>query len=79
MEGPAEIALTSEPGIVRTSTAGRDCQDPVPGVVISATAKGITERKEAIITFRVNMNTKGGSASQSASYRAMMFPGQQRR
>ena len=73
-EGPPEVSLTSEPGKVRTSKAGHDCPDPVPGAVVSITAKNVTEYKEGILTFRVRMNTKGGSASQTARYRLLLYP-----
>ena len=38
------------------------------------TAKDVTERKEAVLTFRVNLKSKQGHVQKTARYSVLMFP-----
>lgn len=75
LEGPPEISLKFEPGMVHTFTTSRDCPKPVKGGTVMATAaKDIAERKEALLTFRVRFKTKQGQSQNTVRYRVLLFP-----
>jgi hypothetical protein len=50
------------------------CAKQVPGGVVVATAKDVTEKKEVKLTFRIKMNTKLGDRQFSNTYRVSLFP-----
>jgi hypothetical protein len=74
LEGPPELSLKFELGMVPTASTLRDCPKPVNGVIVTMTAKDVTERKEAVLTFRVNLKSKQGPVQRTARYRVLMFP-----
>ena len=75
MEGPPEVSLQFEPGMVHTFTPGRDCPKPVKGGTVMATAaKDIAAQKEALLTFRVRFKTKQGPWQYTVRYRVLLFP-----
>ena len=75
LEGPPEISLKFEPGMVHTFTTSRDCPKPVTGGTVMATAaKDIAARKDTLLTFRVRFKTKQGQSQNTARYRVLLFP-----
>jgi hypothetical protein len=73
LEGPDEVILTfrEEPVLPRV----QNCPKPVPGGIIVATAKAVTEQKEAKLTFRLKFNSKLGTRQTSGSYVVSLYPG----
>jgi hypothetical protein len=74
MEGPQELLLKFEPGMVRTYATTRDCPKPVNGGTVMATAKDVTARKEGLLTFRVRMKTKQGPLARTWRFRVLLYP-----
>jgi hypothetical protein len=56
LEGPDEVILTFREEMVLPRAY--NCPRPVLGGVVVATVKGVTEPKEAKLTFRLKFNTK---------------------
>jgi hypothetical protein len=73
-EGPPEISLKFEPGKVGANN--RHCKNgQAEGGTIIATAKGVTEPGEKVLTYRVRFETKGsGSRQQTMRYPVLLFP-----
>ena len=73
LEGPEEIVVTvrEEPVLPRS----QNCPNTVPGGIIVATAKEVTEPKEGRLTFRLKFNTKLGPRQDSNTYIVSLFPG----
>jgi hypothetical protein len=46
----------------------------VPGIAILATAHGVTETTEALVTMRVNMETTNGPWQNTIRSRVLLFP-----
>jgi dienelactone hydrolase len=74
LEGPPELSLQFEPGMVHTFTTTHECPKPVNGGTVVGTAKEVTGRKEALLAFRVRMKTKQGPKQLTARYRVLLFP-----
>jgi hypothetical protein len=72
LEGPAEVSVTLKEGPVMRRDRG--CSSPVPGGKVIATAKDVTEPKEARLTIRLNYNTKDGARQSSSVYIISLFP-----
>jgi hypothetical protein len=72
VEGPPEVTVTLEEGMVSTRT--QKCPKPVPGGTVIATAKDVAEPKEAKLTIRLRFNTKDGERLGSNSYIVSLFP-----
>lgn len=73
LEGPDEVVVTfrEEPVLPRS----QNCPRPVPGGIIVATAKAVTEKKEAKLTFRLKYNSKLGMRQNSNTYLVSLYPG----
>jgi hypothetical protein len=74
MEGPQELSLKFEPGMVRTFATTRDCPKAVNGGTVMATAKDVTAQKEGLLTFRVRMKSKQGSLARTWRLRILLYP-----
>ena len=77
IEGPPELSVKGEPDKVMTQSASHICPNAVPGVKVMVTAKGVDERKEAMLVFRVSYQTRSGPWQQTARFRMLMFPATQ--
>src|SRR5262249_27967715 len=66
LEGPEEITLAIKPGMVLPRA--QNCAKSVPGGTLVATAKAVTERKDAKLTYRVKYKTKEGDRQVSVIY-----------
>ena len=72
LEGPDEIDVAVKPD--KVLPRAQNCPKEVPGGYVIATAKEITERKEAKLTIRLKFNTKQGERQASESYFVSLFP-----
>jgi hypothetical protein len=72
MEGPTEISLKFEPGKVLAMR--ENCKKEVNGGTVMATAKGVTEPMDVILTYRVHLTTKDGRHDTTKRYRVLLFP-----
>jgi hypothetical protein len=73
LEGPDEVTLAIRDEMVLPRA--QNCPKPVPGGVVVATAEGVTERKDAKLTFRLKFKTKLGDRQTSNTYIISLFPG----
>ena len=69
LEGPEELTLEIKKGNV--IPRAQNCAKPVPGGTLVVTAKEVTERKDAKLTYRVRYKSKQGDRRQEASNRPM--------
>ena len=72
LEGPPELKLSirEEPVLPRR----QGCAAKVPGGMLLLMAKGVTEKIEAKLTYRVKYNTKDGPRQTSSAYIVSLFP-----
>ena len=72
LEGPPELKFTirEEPVLPRR----QGCAAKVPGGMLLLMAKGVTEKIEAKLTYRVKYNTKDGPRQTSSAYIVSLFP-----
>src|SRR5262249_15755813 len=74
IEGPPELSVKGEPDKVKTYSTSRLCPDAVPGVKVMVTAKGVNERREATLIFRVSYQTRTGPWQETLRFPMLMFP-----
>jgi hypothetical protein len=72
LEGPEEVTLEIKKGNV--IPRAQNCSRPVPGGTLIATAKDVTERKDAKLTYRVKYKTKEGDRQGGGTYNVSLFP-----
>ena len=72
IEGPEELTLEIKKGNV--IPRAQNCAKPVPGGTLVATAKEVTERKDAKLTYRVKWKTKDGDRQRGGTYIVSLFP-----
>jgi len=72
LEGPDEVTVEIKEGEVLPRA--QNCPKTVPGGTVVATAKDVTEPKEARLTIRLIFNTKGGERQASNNYVLSLFP-----
>jgi hypothetical protein len=72
LEGPPELtfSIREEPVLPRR----QGCAAKVPGGTLLLMAKGITEKTEAKLTYRVKYSTKDGPRQTSSAYIVSLFP-----
>jgi hypothetical protein len=72
LEGPPELrfSIREEPVLPRR----QGCAAKVPGGTLLLMAKGITERLEAKLIYRVKYSTKDGPRQTSSAYIVSLFP-----
>jgi hypothetical protein len=72
LEGPPELkfSIREEPVLPRRL----GCAAKVPGGMLVLMAKGVTEKIEAKLTYRVKYNTKDGPRQTSSAYIVSLFP-----
>ena len=72
LEGPPELtfSIREEPVLPRR----QGCAARVPGGMLLLMAKGVTEKMEAKLTYRVKYNTKDGPRQTSSAYIVSLFP-----
>jgi hypothetical protein len=72
LEGPPELTLSirEEPVLPRR----QGCAAKVPGGTLLLTAKGVSEKMEAKLTYRVKYSTKDGPRQTSSAYIVSLFP-----
>jgi hypothetical protein len=73
LEGPDEVILTFREEMILPRT--QSCPKQVPGGIIVATAREVTDPKEAKLTFRLKFNTKAGQRQISNTYIVSLYPG----
>jgi len=72
LEGPPGVALSIKEGQVLPRPQG--CAAKVPGGTLVLNAKGVTERAEAKLTYRIKYKTKDGERQTSRAYIVSVFP-----
>ena len=72
VEGPAELSLAIKEEEVVPRRLG--CAAKVPGGKLILTVKGVTERTEANLIYRLKYRTKEGDRQTSNSYVVTLFP-----
>lgn len=72
LDGPPELTLSIKAGMV--IPRAQKCAKPVRGGTIIATAKDISEPKQATLTYRVKYKTKEGDRQRSVVYNISLFP-----
>ena len=72
LEGPPELTLSIKEAQVLPRRQG--CAAPVAGGKLMLSAKSVTERTEAKLTFRLKYKTKDGDRQISNSYIVSLFP-----
>jgi len=72
LEGPQELTLEIKKGNV--VPRAQNCAKPVPGGTVVATAKEVTERKDAKLVYRVKYKTKQGDRQRGETYNFSLFP-----
>ena len=72
LEGPPELtfSIREEPVLPRRQS----CAAKVPGGMLLLMAKGVTEKIEAKLTYRVKYSTKDGPRETSSAYIVSLFP-----
>ena len=72
LEGPPELtfSIREEPVLPRR----QGCAAKVPGGMLLLMAKGVTEKMEAKLTYRVKYSTKDGPRQTSSAYIVSLFP-----
>src|SRR6516225_7604670 len=73
LEGPPELtfSIREEPVLPRR----QGCAARVPGGTLLLMAKGVTEKMEAKLTYRVKYSTKDGPRQTSSAYIVSVFAG----
>jgi hypothetical protein len=76
LDGPPEIALKFEQGIVTVNAVtGKACKPVDGGTIVITAAKGIEEQQEADLTFRVRYRTQhSNSSTWTGRYHLLIFP-----
>jgi hypothetical protein len=72
MDGPPTLALNIKEGQVLPRRQG--CAAKVNGGTLMLTAKDVTEKAEAKLTYRVKYQTKDGPRETSHTYIVSLFP-----
>ena len=72
LEGPPEVTLSIKEGQVLPRRQG--CAAKVPGGTLMLSVKGVTERTEGKLTFRLKYKTKDGDRQISYAYTVSLFP-----
>jgi hypothetical protein len=74
LEGPPGLSLRFEPGKVRGTLEACTGKNDVDGGTIIATATEITEKTEAVLTYRVRLITKSGPTQLTYRNQVLLFP-----
>jgi hypothetical protein len=75
MEDAPELSFTFKPDMVAHPTIhGKDCPNAAPGALVSVTAKGITETRDAVLTLRANIDSSTGPALYTWRVHFFLFP-----
>jgi hypothetical protein len=72
LEGPRELTFSIREELVLPRRQG--CAGKVPGGMLLLMAKGVTEKTEAKLTYRVKYSTKDGPRQTSSAYIVSLFP-----
>jgi hypothetical protein len=72
LEGPEEISLSIKEAKVLPRR--QNCAERVPGGILMATAKEITEPKQGKLTYRLKYKTKDGDRQRGSAYNISLFP-----
>ena len=72
LEGPQQVSLSIKEEMVLPRR--QNCANKVPGGILMATAKDVSEPKETKLTYRVNYKTKDGDRQRSHVYLLSLFP-----
>ena len=72
LEGPPQVTMSIREEKVLPRRQG--CAATVPGGTLLMSAKGVTEKVEARVTFRVKYKTRAGDRQTSGTYIVSLFP-----
>jgi hypothetical protein len=71
-EGPPEVTISIKEGEILPRRQG--CAAKVPGGTLMMSVKGVTERTEVKLTFRLKFKTKDGDRQTSHALIVSLFP-----
>ena len=72
LEGPPQLSLSIREEKVLPRRQG--CAAQVPGGTLLLTAKDVTEKAEATLTYRLKYKTRAGDRQTSSTYVVSLFP-----
>ena len=72
LEGPPEVTLSIKEGEILPRRQG--CAAKVPGGTLMLSVKGVTERTEVKLTFRLKFKTRDGDRQTSHALIVSLFP-----
>jgi hypothetical protein len=72
LEGPQQVTLSIKETMVLPRR--QNCANRVPGGILMATAKDVSEAMETKITYRVNYKTKDGNRQRGRVFLLSLFP-----
>jgi len=72
LEGPQQVTLSIKEAMVLPRR--QNCANRVPGGILIATAKDVSQAMETKITYRVNYKTKDGNRQRGRVFLLSLFP-----
>jgi hypothetical protein len=72
LQGPPGLTMSIKEAMVTPRRL--NCPTPVPGGIIVATAKDVTEPVQGKLTYRIKVKTKDGDRQTANSYNVSLFP-----
>jgi hypothetical protein len=72
LEGPPQITLSVKEGMVLPRR--QNCANRIPGGILMATAKDVSEPLQAKVTYRVKYKTKDGERQRGDAFQLSLFP-----
>jgi hypothetical protein len=72
LDGPPQLSLSVKEAQVQARAQG--CAKPVPGAIMSLTAKDVTEIATGRVILRIKYSTKDGDRSRSDTLNVTMVP-----
>ena len=76
LEGPPGLTLSLKESAVVPRRL--NCTNEVPGAVLMATAKGVTEPEQGRLIYRIKYKTKDGDRQTAQTYEVSLFPAEAR-
>ena len=72
LEGPPQVTLSVKEGMVLPRR--QNCANRIPGGILMATAKDVSEPLQAKVTYRVKYKTKDGERQRGDVFLLSLFP-----
>jgi hypothetical protein len=72
LEGPPGLTLSVKEAMVIPRRL--NCTNEIPGAILVATAKGVTEPVQGRLIYRIKYKTKDGDRQRASTYNVSLFP-----